>query len=217
MRREFKALLSGFLLLPLGLFFIVWGLSDILSLTEGPVELLIVILLIAVGIMLLVFVILFVVLFIRVRRNVLHKKTYNCSNCGAVIKLESEFCANCGTKNPIKDEALDKLEKLETKIEELKAKRSETLQSAKRPPTARDKRYLESEERMLFNEERDLRVKKTKLIIGSTHEGKLEWIKTQRHDLNRNIQEIADDLGESMIAVRKFIDEIENQKPTKRE
>ena len=64
---------------------------------------------------------------------------------------------------------------------------------------------------MLFNEERDLRVKKTKLIIGGSHEGKLDWIKAQHYDLKRTIQEIADDLGESMIAIGKYLDEIENQ------
>ena len=210
-KREFKALLSGLLLLPLGLIFTVWGLIDILSVTGGPIELLIIIPVIVVGIILLIFGVLFVVLFIGVRRNVLHKRIYNCRECGVVIKLEAEFCANCGAKNVIKDEAFEKLEKLETKIEKFRTKRSEMLQSSKRALTARDKRYLESEERMLFNEERELRVMKTKLIIGSTREGKLEWIKTQHYHLNRSIQDVADDLGESMIAVRKYLDEIENQ------
>jgi len=39
----------------------------------------------------------------------------------------------------------------------------------------------------------------------------LEWIKTQYYDLNRTIQDIADDFGESMITIRKYLDEIENQ------
>ena len=211
MKREFKALLSGLLLLLLSLIFIIWGLSDILSVTGGPIELLIIIPLIVGGIIFLIFGVLFVVLFIGIRRNVLHKRIYNCRECGAVIQLEAELCANCGAKNVIKDEAFEKLEKLETKIEKFKAKRSEMLQSSKRALTARDKRYLESEERMLLNEERELRMMKTKLIIGSTREGKLEWIKTQHYDLNRSIQDIADDLGDSMIAVRKYLDEIENQ------
>lgn len=211
MKREFKALLSGLLLLLLSLIFIIWGLSDILSVTGGPIELLIIIPVIVGGIIFLIFGVLFVVLFIGIRRNVLHKRIYNCRECGAVIQLEAELCANCGAKNVIKDGAFEKLEKLETKIEKFKAKRSEMLQSSKRALTARDKRYLESEERMLLNEERELRVMKTKLIIGSTREGKLEWIKTQHYDLNRSIQDIADDLGDSMIAVRKYLDEIENQ------
>lgn len=211
MKREVKSLLSGLLLLPLSLIFLVWGFIEILSVTGGPIELLIVIPIIVLGIMLLIFGILFVVIFIGVRRNVLHKKIYNCSKCGAVIKLEVGFCVNCGAKNVFKDEALEKLDKLETKIIKFKAKRSEMLQSSKRPLTARDIRALESEERMLFNEERDLRVKKTKLIIGGSREGKLDWIKTQYYDLKRTTQEIADDLGESMIAVRKYLDEIENQ------
>jgi len=57
----------------------------------------------------------------------------------------------------------------------------------------------------------ELREKKMKLIIGSTPEGKLEWIKTQYFDLHRNIQDIADDLGESMMTVKKYLNEIENQ------
>ena len=142
----------------------------------------------------------------------MHKKIYNFSKCGAINKLEAEFCASCGAKNVIKDEAFEKIDKLETKIEKFKTKRSETVQSSKRSLKASDKRALEREDRMLFNEERELRVKKTKLIIGSTHEGKLQWIKEQRYDLKRPIQEIADDLGESMIAVGKYIDEIENKK-----
>ena len=211
MKREVKSLLSGLLMLALSIIFLVWGLTDILSVTGGSIEFLIVIPVIVVGIMLLIFGVLFVALFISVRRNVLHKKIYNCKECGAVIKLETEFCANCGAKNVIKDEALEKIEKLETKIEKFRAKRSEMLQSSKRAPTTRDIRYLEREDSMLFNEERDLRVKKTKLIIGSTREGKLEWIKTQYYDLNRTIQDIADDLGESMMSVRKYLDEIEKQ------
>jgi hypothetical protein len=73
-----------------------------------------------------------------------------------------------------------------------------------------NRRALESEERMPFIEKRELRVKKKKLL--STREGKLEWIKTQYYDLNRTIQDIAEDLSESMVTVRKFLDEIKNQK-----
>jgi len=72
-----------------------------------------------------------------------------------------------------------------------------------------DIRASKSEERMPFKEKRELRVKKTKLI--STHEEKLEWVRTQHIDLKRTIQDIADDLGESMMTVRKFLNEIENQ------
>ena len=71
-------------------------------------------------------------------------------------------------------------------------------------------RTLKSEKSMPFNEEKDLRVNKTKLI--SIREGKLEWIKRQYYDLNRTIQDIADDLRVSMMTVRKHLNEIENQK-----
>jgi len=214
MKREFKAMLSGLLLLPLGLIFIVWGLIDILSVTGGPIELLIIVPVIVTIIFFLIFGVIGVVLIISRRRNILYKKIHNCRTCGAVIKLEEKMCANCGAENAIRYEALDKLEKLERKIEELKEynwERSEKLKYSKRRISPREKKLQEIGDERLFNEERELRVMKTKLIIGSTREGKLEWIKTQHYDLNRSIQEIADDLGDSMIAVRNYLDEIENQ------
>ena len=89
--------------------------------------------------------------------------------------------------------------------------------SSKWPKTRQAKKLQEIDDELLFNRERDLRAKKAKLIIGSTREGKLEWIKTQYYDLNRTIQDIANDLGESMMTVRKYLNEIENQEMTKNE
>ncbi len=64
---------------------------------------------------------------------------------------------------------------------------------------------------------RKLELREKKLTTGDTHLGKLRWIKTQYYDLNRTIQDIADDLGVSMMRVRKHLDEIENQETTKNE
>jgi len=44
------------------------------------------------------------------------------------------------------------------------------------------------------------------LEIGSIPEDKIRWVKSQYHEKNRTIQEIADDLDETMISVRKYID-----------
>jgi len=61
------------------------------------------------------------------------------------------------------------------------------------------------------------RLKEMQLYKGNTHEEKLEWIKTQYYDLGRTIQDIANDLDESMITVRKNLDEIENKDISKNE
>ena len=208
MKPEFKLILRGLLFLAAALFFLIWGLDDILYLTGGSIELLTIIPVIAFLIFFLIMGILFAVSIIQKRKHVLYKKFYNCRTCGAVIKLEEIICAKCGAENTIRDEALEKLEGLERKI---KVKRSENLKSSKWLKTRRTEKLQELDDELLSSKARKVRLKKTQLIIGTTHEGKLEWIKTQYYDLDRTIQDIADDLGESMIAVRKNLDEIENQ------
>jgi response regulator of citrate/malate metabolism len=103
------------------------------------------------------------------------------------------------------------LEDIERKIEKVKAQRAEERKSSKRLKTKQSKRLQEIDDDILANREREMRVKQTKLIIGGSHDSKLEWIKIQSFDLNRTIQDIANDLGESMIAVRKYLDEIANR------
>jgi len=227
MKEGYKGVLVALFIIPGGLFILIWDLINVLPLVGAPSlfslvdprirgpGLIIFIAFIVIGSVLLVMGLIFVVLFIREQSDLLHKKRHNCAVCGAEIQLVTRFCNKCGAENVIRDEAFEKLEKLEGRIEKDKAKNIKQL--SKRRLFASDKAALEREERMLFDEERDLRVKKTKLIIGSTREGKLEWIKTQYYDLNRTIQDIADDLGESMMTVRKFLNEIENQETTRYE
>ena len=207
MKPESKLILRGIPFLILGFLFLVWGLYDILSLTGGTLDLLSTIIIIVFAVMLLILGVIIIVGLILRQRHVLYKKDYKCRECGAAINLEEEYCAECGAKNVAKYEALEKLEEYERKIEKVKAKRAK----AKPPKTRRNKKLEEIEDEMLANREREMRVKKTKLIIGGSHEGKLEWIKTQYYDLNRSIQDIADDLNESMMTIRKYLDEIDNQ------
>jgi len=214
MKPEFKLILRGLLFLAVGLFFLIWGLDDILYLTGGSKELLTIIPVIAFLIFLLIMGTLFAVSIIQKRKHVLYKKIYNCRTCGAVIKLEEIICAKCGAENTIRDEALEKLEYLERKIE---VKRSENLKSSKLLKTRRSGKLQEIDDELLSSKARKVRLKKTQLIIGNTHEGKLEWIKTQYYDLGRTIQDVANDLGESMITVRKNLDEIESKDISKNE
>ena len=104
---------------------------------------------------------------------------------------------------------MKKLEDEQKDIEDELA-RTEEKRSKKRT-TRRENKLEEMGNDMLRNELRKIRVKKMKIITGNTHEGKLEWIKTQHYDLKRSIREIAEDLIETSLAVSKYLDEIENQ------
>ena len=211
MKQEIKYGIMGILTLPVALFFIVSGLMDILSVTGGPPELLIIVPVIVTVIYFVLIGILVIVSVILKRRNILYKKVHNCRICGAAIKLEDKICKECGEENAIRYEALEKLEDSERKIIEYQAKRSEKLANSKRGPNRRERKLQEMEDQRLSNKSREIRVMKTKLITGNTHEGKLEWIKTQHYDLKRSVREIAEDLIETSLAVSKYLDEIENQ------
>jgi hypothetical protein len=132
-----------------------------------------------------------------------------CKACGAVIKLEEKFCRNCGTENVLR---IKKILELESKVIKVDKRRDKNWGGG-----TQDRRGLQRDRATEFldinlaRRSRELRMKKTKLKTGSTHKGILEWVKTQYYDLNRTIQDIADDFGESMITVRKYLDEIENQ------
>ena len=211
MKPESKLMVRDLLILIPAFFFLVWGLTDILSLTGGTTDLLFIIVIIVFAVLFLIFGVIIVVGIILKRRHVLYKEDYKCKECGAAIKLEEENCTECGAKNTAKYEALEKLEDIERKIEKVKAQRAEERKSSKRLKTKQSKRLQEIDDDILANRERKMRVKQTKLIIGGSHDSKLEWIKRQSFDLNRTIQDIANDLGESMIAVRKYLDEIANR------
>jgi len=134
---------------------------------------------------------------------------HKCIACLAVIKLEEKFCRNCGAENVLR---IIKIANLESKVARVDKKR-EKVWGGGTPDrrTIRLDRRKEGRDQILAIKSRELKMKKTKLKTGNTHKGKLEWIKTQYYDLNRTIQDIADDFGESMITIRKYLDEIENQ------
>ncbi len=209
MKTEAKAAIYGMLLLSGGLIYLVWGLSDILSVTGGPPELLIIVPVIVIIIFFLVIAVLVIVsLFIK-RRKIYNRKAHKCRVCGAAIKLEEKICTECGEENAIRNEALKKLEDEQKDIEDELAKYEE--KRSKKRSTRRGNKLEEMGFDMLRNELRKIRVRKMKIITGNTHEGKLEWIKTQHYDLKRSIREIAEDLIETSLAVSKYLDEIENQ------
>jgi len=132
-----------------------------------------------------------------------------CKACGVVIKLEEKFCRNCGAENVLR---IKKIAKLESKVIRVDKRRDKVWGGGTSDGKGIQRaRATEFWDKNLARRSRELRMKKTKLKTGSTREGKLEWIKTQYYDLNRTIQDIADDFGESMITVRKYLDEIENQ------
>jgi len=206
---EIKAAIFGIVFLSGGLIYLVWGLSDILSLTGGPPELLIIVPVIVTIIFFLVIAVLVVVsLFIK-RRKIYNRKVYKCRGCGAAIKLEEKICNECGEENAIRYEALKKLEDSERKIEEDLAKNSEKL--SKRRAIGIEKGLQKVGHDLLVNELVKIKLKKMKLITGNTSEGIREWIKTQHYDLKRNIQDIADELGMSIFTVKNLLKEIEDQ------
>lgn len=57
-------------------------------------------------------------------------------------------------------------------------------------------------------------IRRTVVRSITTHEGKLRWVKEQFFELKRPIQEIADDLGENITTIAKYIDEIEKADST---
>jgi len=64
----------------------------------------------------------------------------------------------------------------------------------------------------IFSFYRRLKEKKEK-IKEKKEEFDLKWLKHQYYDLGRSIQEIADELNESLITIRKWLDNID--KPAK--
>lgn len=145
------------------------------------------------------------------------KKKYNCRACGAEIKLTDKICVKCGAENVIRKEKIKNLEAAERQVEQFKSLSSASIISSKGRRAKQHKKQQEAWNEFQYKRSINIKRKKTKLIIGNSHEGKLEWIKTEYYDFHRNLQEIAEDLGESMITVRNYLDEIESQDKSKNE
>lgn len=100
------------------------------------------------------------------------KWIYDCPECGAEIKLEYKVCGNCGMENTLRITALEKIENLEKKIEESRAKLSEKIESSreKRSYRARSKGMVGGELIQLDLEANKIKSMKKRLLT----EGK-EW------------------------------------------
>ena len=204
MKPEVKFGLSGTLFCVVGIIIMIWGLSDLVSLFNAPDILIFIIPTITV----VIFIITMVILVIRNKKKNYffnEKAIYYCEECGSVIKLEEKLCSNCGTENIKRKEALERLEELERSNRVERAKILEMSQS-KKLKTQFDRKLEKRSLELLDNRVRKIKLRKMKLKIGSTLEDKIKWVKTQFHDMNKSIQDIAEDLGENMDAVRHYID-----------
>jgi len=138
-------------------------------------------------------------------------EAYYCNICGVENETENKYCYNCGADNAPRLKQIKKLETAEKRsTNPLSSSAIISLDipwqktGAKRVQTAQKKA-----QKRVPQETARIRTARTKLIIGNTHEGKLKWVKKQYFDLKRTIQDIANDLGESMISVKKYLDELE--------
>ncbi len=162
MRPELKAGLTATLFCVVGIFIMIWGVSDLVSLFNAPTILIFIIPTITA----VIFLIIFVIVGIRIKKKnaIFNEKTiYYCAECGSTIKLEEKLCSNCGVENIKRKEALEQLEELEKSIENTKAKLLEKSQSKKwRTPRNRksDERHLE----LLNSQARKVKSRKTQLI-----------------------------------------------------
>jgi hypothetical protein len=170
-----KYILRGLLVLVLAVIFLIWGISDILSVTNDPTIITIIILII-----ISIVVIITIYFFVKVGREskelfFLNEKkwVYDCPECGAVIKLEYKVCGKCGTENTRRKTALEKIETLEPTIEVKKAELLEKLQSSieKTSSRARKEKELAGDQMQRLNREASkIKSIKEKLLAGNTTE-----------------------------------------------
>ena len=172
MRPELKAGLTGTLFCVVGIFIMIWGVSDLVSLFNAPAILIFIIPTITTVIVLLIFVI--VGIRIKKKNAIFNEKTiYYCAECGSTIKLEEKLCSNCGVENIKRKEALEQLEELEKSIENSKAKILEKSQS-KKWRTPRNRKWDERNLELLNSQARKVKSRKTQLItIGNLENGNL--------------------------------------------
>ena len=130
-------------------------------------------------------------------------KSYKCEGCGAINNIEVKFCSNCGAENVARLELIAKLEARTRKTE----RDTGRARHARKSGSMRMDMARELAAGGLARKARRLKLEKARLVTGGTHEGKLRWIKEQL-DLNKTVTEIAEELGESMFKVAKYVDEI---------
>jgi hypothetical protein len=118
--------------------------------------------------------------------------------------MEEKFCCSCGAENVRR---IEKIAKINAKRKRIEEKREDIKKYVAKKKTVTRESKAELQNLKLTRKSRKLRMQATKLETGDTREGKLIWIQEQIYTLNRSIQEVADDLGESMIKIRKYLDE----------
>lgn len=172
-----KYILRGLLALVLAVIFMIWGISDILSVTNDPTIITIVILIIII-----IAVIISIYIIVKVGREskelfFLNEKKwlYDCSECGERIRLEYKVCGKCGKENTRRKTALKKIETLEPTIEENKAKLLEKLQSSREKSSSRARRdeKLAGEQLRRLNEQANkIKSIKERLLTANTSDEK---------------------------------------------
>jgi len=175
-----KLFLKGTLTLLLGIVFLLWGYSDILSLTNDPTIALIIILsiMIPLVIIVIVFVIMITVKVTCEKHKLffLNEKNwiYNCVECGAPLRLEEKACSKCGVENAKRKDALERLEIWEQSIEKERAKILKKHESSKRRGSDQDRSMLFMEKLKLDQQITEAKLMRKRLLIGNTRDEKLE-------------------------------------------
>jgi len=202
MKLEHKIALEGTLIIVVSIVVMIWPVSDLVILFNAPRVLIFIIPTIIAVIVL----INFIILRIRMKRknSIFNKKTiYYYTECGSTIKLEEKLCSNCGVENIKRKEALIQLEELEKNIENNKATLKKSQSNKRIIPW--HKRVEEDIIELSDSHARKVKLRKMEILIGSTLEDKIKWVKTQYHDLNRSIQDIAKELDMYEGVVRHYI------------
>ena len=141
----------------------------------------------------------------RKKNTLFNEKTvYYCRECGTEVKLEEKSCKSCGAENIHRTEALEKLNEMEKSLEDSRVKILEKHLTKKWRTSGTGNLERDNLD-LIYSQSKDVKSKKVSLIVGDTEEEKIKWAKAQFYEENRSLQEIADDLGESMITVKKYI------------
>ncbi|MFX1344293.1 MAG: zinc ribbon domain-containing protein [Promethearchaeota archaeon] len=110
------------------------------------------------------------------------KSTKNCPHCQQKLPLSAKFCARCGNKLEVSKPTLPISDLIEKK---------ETLEPIS---TVSESKIDEIETRQPISVEKE--------VNGQIN---LDWLKYQYYDLGRSMQDIADELGHSMMRIRKLL------------
>jgi len=123
------------------------------------------------------------------------KSFRTCPHCRQKLPLGAKFCVTCGQKI----EVLKPIPSISEKMAE---------KSFRICPHCRQKLPLRAKFCVNCGQKVEV-IKPISAIKGRNGQINLNWLKHQYYDLERSIQDIADDRNESMITIRKLLDRIE--------